>query len=35
MLTGRKVKAPEPLLERYPELRDIAETGPSPGSAEA
>ena len=27
MLTGRKVKAPETLVERYPELREISEIG--------
>jgi hypothetical protein len=27
MLTGRKVKAPEILVEHYPELRAIAEIG--------
>ena len=27
MLTGRRVLAPETLVERYPELREIAETG--------
>jgi hypothetical protein len=25
MLTGRRVVAPEPLLERYPELKAIAD----------
>jgi len=25
MLTGRKVKAPETLVERYPELREITD----------
>ena len=25
MLTGRRVKAPEPLLEHYPELKKIAD----------
>jgi uncharacterized protein YecE (DUF72 family) len=33
MLTGKRVKAPEPLLERYPELKSIAD--PLPDAAEA
>ncbi len=32
MLTGRRVKAPEPLLEHYPELKKIADPLDDTGS---